>query len=42
MLTAYGLLGQSQEQLYEEFRDIRYHFKSRYVRLYGACDDDGF
>ncbi|TFK54069.1 hypothetical protein OE88DRAFT_1732786 [Heliocybe sulcata] len=33
---------QSRERLIEEFRDIRYHFNSRYVRLYGACDRDGF
>ncbi|KAF8200955.1 glycoside hydrolase superfamily [Pholiota molesta] len=33
---------QSAEQLVEEFRDIRYHFNSRYVRLYGACDREGF
>lgn len=35
-------LGQSPQQLIEEFRDIRYHFNSRYVRLYGACDREGF
>ncbi|KAF5393502.1 hypothetical protein D9757_000698 [Collybiopsis confluens] len=33
---------QSLEQLKQEFHDIRYHFNSRYVRLYGACDRDGF
>ncbi|KAJ3514326.1 hypothetical protein NLJ89_g2435 [Agrocybe chaxingu] len=34
--------GQSQEQLRREFKDVRYHFNSRYVRLYGACNRDGF
>lgn len=34
--------GQSRAQLHKEFRDIRQHFKSRYVRLYGACDREGF
>ncbi|KAL4070085.1 glycoside hydrolase family 17 protein [Scleroderma yunnanense] len=33
---------QSLDQLKAEFRDIRNNFKSRYVRLYGACDNDGF
>ncbi|OBZ68223.1 hypothetical protein A0H81_11811 [Grifola frondosa] len=33
---------QSREQLVSEFKDIRNHFNSRYVRLYGACDRDGF
>ncbi|KZT27959.1 glycoside hydrolase family 17 protein [Neolentinus lepideus HHB14362 ss-1] len=33
---------QSRERLIEEFRDIRYHFNSRYIRLYGACDREGF
>ncbi|PFH50905.1 glycoside hydrolase family 17 protein [Amanita thiersii Skay4041] len=33
---------QSLDQLKAEFRDIRNHFHSRYVRLYGACDRDGF
>ena len=36
------LLGQSPEQLQQEFSDIRNKFHSRYVRLYGACDNDGF
>ncbi|KAK2463006.1 hypothetical protein APHAL10511_004993 [Amanita phalloides] len=48
--TEYAFLGfsyevsacQSREQLIEEFYDIRHHFNSRYVRLYGACDRDGF
>lgn len=35
-------IGQSAQQLVDEFRDIRYHFNSRYVRLYGACDREGF
>ncbi|KAK7472756.1 hypothetical protein VKT23_000866 [Stygiomarasmius scandens] len=33
---------QSQQQLIREFLDIRFHFNSRYVRLYGACDREGF
>ncbi|KIK67281.1 glycoside hydrolase family 17 protein [Collybiopsis luxurians FD-317 M1] len=48
--TEYAFLGfsyevtacQSLEQLEQEFQDIRHHFNSRYVRLYGACDRDGF
>ncbi|PIL34111.1 hypothetical protein GSI_03822 [Ganoderma sinense ZZ0214-1] len=48
--TEYAFLGfsyevtacQSKAQLQKEFSDIRYHFDSRYVRLYGACDRDGF
>ncbi|KAF9012436.1 glycoside hydrolase family 17 protein [Cyathus striatus] len=48
--TEYAFLGfsyevtacQTPEQLIREFQDIRYHFKSRYVRLYGACDREGF
>lgn len=38
----YLQLGQSRAQLHKEFRDIRQHFNSRYVRLYGACDREGF
>lgn len=34
--------GQSPDQLKKEFKDIRNHFNSRYVRLYGACDRKGF
>src|ERR1019366_101931 len=34
--------GQSLQQLQKEFADIRNTFHSRYVRLYGACDRDGF
>ncbi|TFK92046.1 glycoside hydrolase family 17 protein [Polyporus arcularius HHB13444] len=33
---------QSRAQLQKEFSDIRNHFQSRYVRLYGACDRKGF
>ncbi|TFK44822.1 glycoside hydrolase superfamily [Crucibulum laeve] len=48
--TEYAFMGfsyevtacQSREQLKREFVDIRYHFNSRYVRLYGACDREGF
>lgn len=34
--------GQSPAQLHKEFADIRNHFQSRYVRLYGFCDKEGF
>ena len=34
--------GQSPSQLNAEFADIKYNFNGRYVRLYGACDNDGF
>jgi len=34
--------GQTREQLHSDFFDIRHHFNSRYVRLYGACDREGF
>ncbi|KAF8893983.1 glycoside hydrolase superfamily [Infundibulicybe gibba] len=48
--TEYAFLGfsyevtacQSRAQLNQEFKDIRNHFNSRYVRLYGVCDRDGF
>jgi len=48
--TEYAFLGfsyevtacQSRLQLTKEFMDIRHHFNSRYVRLYGACDREGF
>ncbi|KAL9712002.1 hypothetical protein Ac2012v2_005078 [Leucoagaricus gongylophorus] len=33
---------QNRSQLISEFKDIRNHFRSRYVRLYGACDRKGF
>jgi len=33
---------QSSSQLKREFADIRNRFKGRYVRLYGACDQDGY
>ncbi|KAI0062920.1 hypothetical protein BV25DRAFT_1803220 [Artomyces pyxidatus] len=33
---------QSLSQLQKEFSDIRNNFNSRFVRLYGACDRDGF
>ncbi|KAF8963154.1 glycoside hydrolase superfamily [Flammula alnicola] len=33
---------QSLDTLREEFLDIRKTFKGRYVRLYGACDKEGF
>ena len=35
-------LGQSASQLQKEFKDIKETYGSRYVRLYGACDKDGF
>lgn len=34
--------GQSLQQLKKEFADMRNTFHSRYVRLYGACDREGF
>ncbi|KAI3618660.1 b-(1-6) glucan synthase [Moniliophthora roreri] len=48
--TEYAFMGfsyevtecQSAEKLKREFLDIRQHFSSRYVRLYGACDREGF
>ncbi|EKM81088.1 hypothetical protein AGABI1DRAFT_84021 [Agaricus bisporus var. burnettii JB137-S8] len=48
--TEYAFLGfsyevtacQSRSQLISEFKDIRNHFNSRYVRLYGACDRKNF
>jgi hypothetical protein len=35
-------VGQSLQQLKNEFADIRNTFHSRYVRLYGACDRNQF
>ncbi|PIL34110.1 hypothetical protein GSI_03821 [Ganoderma sinense ZZ0214-1] len=48
--TEYAFLGfsyevsacQSKSQLNSEFADIRKRFNGRYVRLYGACDNNGF
>ncbi|KAG5643279.1 hypothetical protein DXG03_001246 [Asterophora parasitica] len=48
--TEYGFVGFSYEvtacqnltTLRAEFLDIQQRFKGRYVRLYGACDRDGF
>jgi len=34
--------GQSAGTLKSEFKDIRTRFNGRYVRLYGACDRNGF
>jgi hypothetical protein len=34
--------GQSLQQLKKEFADMRNTFHSRYVRLYGTCDREGF
>jgi exo-beta-1,3-glucanase (GH17 family) len=34
--------GQSLQQLKKDFADMRNTFHSRYVRLYGACDREGF
>ncbi len=34
--------GQSRSKLISEFKDIRNHFHSRYVRLYGFCDRANF
>lgn len=33
---------QSRDRLTREFKDIRESFGGRYVRMYGACDRDGF
>ncbi|KAK0188314.1 glycoside hydrolase superfamily [Armillaria mellea] len=33
---------QSLKQLKREFKDIRERFNGRYVRMYGACDREGF
>ena len=35
-------LGQSLSQLQADFANIRNNFNGRYVRLYGACDNQGF
>ncbi|KAK0222738.1 glycoside hydrolase superfamily [Armillaria nabsnona] len=50
MNTEYAFVGFSYEvtacqdldQLQREFTDIRQRFKGRYVRMYGACDRNGF
>ncbi|KAK0448915.1 glycoside hydrolase superfamily [Desarmillaria tabescens] len=50
MNTEYAFVGFSYEvtacqdfnQLRSEFTDIRRRFNSRYVRMYGACDREGF
>ncbi len=34
--------GQSLQQLRSDFQNIRNRFHGRYVRLYGACDQNGF
>ena len=41
-LTSFVITGQSPSQLNKEFSDIRNHFRGRYVRLYGFCDNEGF
>ncbi|KIM39249.1 glycoside hydrolase family 17 protein [Hebeloma cylindrosporum] len=48
--TEYAFMGfsyevtdcQSAAQLKKDFKDIRHTFNGRYVRLYGACDRQGF
>ncbi|TCD60968.1 hypothetical protein EIP91_009249 [Steccherinum ochraceum] len=48
--TEYAFMGfsyevtecQSRKKLNREFADIRHTFSGRYVRLYGACDRNGF
>lgn len=48
--TEYAFLGfsyeveacQSLQQLTQDFLDMRHRFNSRYVRLYSACDREGF
>ena len=42
LLQTKVISGQSPSQLNAEFADIRNNFNGRYVRLYGACDNDGF
>ncbi|KAK0212161.1 glycoside hydrolase superfamily [Desarmillaria ectypa] len=50
MSTEYAFVGFSYEvtacqdynQLQNEFTDIRQRFNGRYVRIYGACDREGF
>ena len=34
--------GQTRAQMNQDFYDIRHRFNSRYIRLYGACDREGF
>jgi hypothetical protein len=34
--------GQSLSLLKKEFGDVRNRFNGRYIRLYGACDRQGF
>ncbi|EIW86705.1 glycoside hydrolase family 17 protein [Coniophora puteana RWD-64-598 SS2] len=48
--TEYAFMGfsyevtacQSPDQLQKDFADIRNTFNGRYIRLYGACDNQGF
>ncbi|KAJ3929773.1 MAG: glycoside hydrolase superfamily [Lentinula lateritia] len=50
MDTEYGFVGFSYEvtacqtlgELETDFKNIRKQFEGRYIRLYGACDNDGF
>lgn len=35
-------LGQSVTELIDDFKNIRQTFHGRYIRLYGACDRQGF
>ena len=42
LLLPLQFLGQSAGTLKSEFKDIRNRFNGRYVRLYGACDRNGF
>jgi hypothetical protein len=41
-LTATSFSGPSLAQLKTEFSNMRKTFNTRYVRLYDACDDEGF
>jgi hypothetical protein len=41
-MSTFVCAGQTPSQLQQEFADIRNTFNSRYVRLYGACDREGF
>lgn len=33
---------QSYDQMYKEFYDAKHTFGSRYIRMYGTCDNDGY
>lgn len=37
-----SFIGQNKAKLQKEFKDMKQTFNSRYVRLYGACDNKGY